>query len=101
MSKPSRRRSQSRTASRPQSVPTKKLPATQRGLPPQVARGVALAMIGIAVIGSYVLTPLPIAIGLTILAGVRLWIWQREVKREEAEAQSGTVGTVCHSTGGG
>ena len=43
-------------------------------------RNLGFVIIGLAAIGAYFLTPLPVAIGLTILAVLRLWIWQRQVK---------------------
>ncbi len=55
------------------------LEAEQRPLSP-FTRNLAFAIIGLAAIGAYFLTPLPVAIGLTILAGLRLWIWQRQTK---------------------
>ncbi len=51
-------------------------------------RVVAFGIIGLSVVGAYLLTPLPVAIGITLLAGIRLFIWQREFKREQAEAHS-------------
>ena len=60
----------------------RKLPSPEeqaRSLSP-FTRNLGFAIIGLAVVGAFFLTPLPVAIGLTILAVLRLWIWQRQVK---------------------
>ena len=57
-------------------------------LPPHVTRRVAYVIIGLSVLLSWLVTPLPIAIGLTILAAVRLWIVFREERKEQAAAPS-------------
>ena len=68
-----------------------------KSAPPGFARTIALVMIGIAVIASYFLTPVPIAVGMTILAALRLWIlWREERKCRDIEP-AGAVPTdpVC------
>lgn len=50
-------------------------------------RYIAIAMIGAAVVFSYVLAfqgklPFPVAVGLTVLAVARTLIWHREYRRE-------------------
>lgn len=52
----------------------------------KVKSNIAYVMIGSAVIASYFLTPIPVAIGLTILALIRFWIIRREEKKEEKNA---------------
>ena len=49
--------------------------------PENFARNVAFVMIGLAVIASYFLTPLPAAIGITVLAIARLGIVFWQIKR--------------------
>jgi hypothetical protein len=81
---------QRRSANRPEP------PASRWKAPPSLMRGIALAMIGIAVVVSYFLTPLPVAAGLTILAGIRLWIvWREERKDKQAAAvQTASAGAT-------
>ena len=52
-------------------------------LSPKIRRNIAYVMIGGAVLASYFLTPIPVAVGLTILAVIRFWIVRREEKKEE------------------
>jgi hypothetical protein len=73
---------QRRSAKRPEP------PVSNRKALPVLTRGIALAMIAIAVIASYFLTPLPVAAGITILAGIRLWIVWREERKDERQAAS-------------
>ncbi len=56
--------------------------------PPHVTRRVAYVIIGLSVLLSWFVTPLPIAIGMTILAAVRLWIVFREERKERAAPAS-------------
>jgi hypothetical protein len=63
----------------------------RRQLPPHLARFAALApryagftIIGLSVVGAWLFTPIPVAIGITILAVLRLWI----LRREERQAQT-------------
>ncbi len=101
MKKPSRGRSQPQAASRKPSGPNKPdVLSTRRGLPPHITRIVAFGIIGISVIGGFVLTPLPVAVGITLLAGLRLWIWQREEKREQAEARGNSGDAIGRSARG-
>ncbi|HLK60772.1 MAG TPA: hypothetical protein VKU00_29685 [Chthonomonadaceae bacterium] len=66
--------------------------ASSRSRWPQLSarwtRSIAYIMIGLAVIAGWWLTPVPIAIGLTILAAIRLWILWREEKKEQAKVQT-------------
>jgi hypothetical protein len=48
-------------------------------------RNIAFAMIGIAVVASYFITPLPVAIGMTVLAAIRLWIVWREERKDRLD----------------
>jgi len=63
-------------------------------LPAVIRRNVAFGMIGTAAFASYFLAPLPIAVGLTILAAVRILIFLRE-ERKEAQTQREQMTTVC------
>ncbi|HZT44179.1 MAG TPA: hypothetical protein VFA07_18585 [Chthonomonadaceae bacterium] len=73
-----------RTSSKraPTKAPGCKLPLQEDQIRPlsPFTRNLGFAIIGLAVVGAFFLTPLPVAIGLTILAVLRLWIWQRQVK---------------------
>ena len=82
-----------RTGSRPSSGRlAKSAEATSRSsrreIPPHITRAVAYIVIGIAVLGGWLITPVPVAIALTILAVIRIWIYQREVKREQAALET-------------
>ena len=57
-------------------------------MPPHVTRRVAYVIIGISVLLSWLVTPLPVAIGLTILAVVRLGLVFREERKERANPSS-------------
>ena len=58
-------------------------------VPAHIVRRIAFIMIGLSVLLSYFLTPLPVAGGITILAVARLWIVRREERREESST------TIC------
>ena len=51
-----------------------------------VKQSVGLGIVVIGVVASYFLTPLPVAIGLSLLAVVRLWIWRAAMRREQRES---------------
>ena len=64
-------------------------------LPALIRRNLAYGMIGIAVIGSYFMTPLPIAMGLTVLATARIWILLREERKEVQSATQSPSAIGC------
>ncbi len=66
----------------------------RRTLPPHIRNGVAFTIIGLSVVGAFLLTPPPVAIAMALLAAVRLGIWRREVKREQAALASETTGAL-------
>lgn len=57
-------------------------------LPPHVTRRVAYVIIGISVLLSWAVTPMPVAVGMTILAAVRLWLVFREERKEKTTLSS-------------
>ena len=57
-------------------------------MPPHLTRRVAYIIIGLSVLLAWFVTPLPIAIGMTILAAVRLWIVFREERQAKAAPAS-------------
>ena len=57
-------------------------------MPPKLTRNVAYVMVGLAVLGGWLLTPWPVATGLTVLAGVRLFIVWREERKPQPEPTS-------------
>lgn len=76
---------------RPRQQPVKLRPSSRLDrfkMPPHLTRRVAYVIIGISVLLSWFVTPLPIAIGMTILAAVRLWIVFREERQEKAALSS-------------
>ena len=66
-----------------------------RHVPARIRRNLAYGMIGIAVIGSYFMTPLPIAMGLTVLATARIWILLREERKEVQSATQSPSAIGC------
>ena len=66
----------------PAKAPRCKMPDTGDQVRPlsPFTRNLGFTIIGLAVVGAYFLTPLPVAIGLTILAVLRLWVWQRQTR---------------------
>ena len=75
--------------SRPQPVRFRPFAGLSRfKMPPHVTRRAAYVIIGLSVLLSWLVTPLPVAIGLTILAAVRLWVFFREERNEKAAPAS-------------
>ena len=67
--------------------------------PARFTQGVALGMIGVAVVAAFVAAyygqiPLPVAVALAVLAILRLWIWRNAVKREQRDAGAGGSGSA-------
>jgi hypothetical protein len=60
----------------------------------EITQKVAIGMILIAAVAAYRLTPLPVAIGLSLLVIVRLWIFRAAVKRERGERGPSAAGAA-------
>ena len=88
------------TKPNPQAQHSVKGQKTARTLPPHILRYVAFTMIALSVVGSFLLTPPPVAVSITVLAVVRMWVWQREVKREQVATQPQDICTLGSSTKG-
>lgn len=88
MKKPAARRTAKRTAATAarrrvgHASPAK----TRRELPPQVRKYLAFAMIILAALGGFVFVNMPVGIGLSVLAGVRIWLYLREERRQNTAA---------------
>jgi len=57
-------------------------------VPAAVVQKIAFCMIGMAVILSWFMTPIPIAVGFTVVAVIRIILAVREARREAANGES-------------
>lgn len=57
-------------------------------------RYIAYAMIGLAVVASWFVTPIPVAVGFTLLAAFRLVFAWREERREKEREQTDSVCSI-------
>jgi hypothetical protein len=57
-------------------------------VPPAILQTIAYCIIAIAVVLSWFMTPIPVAVGFTILAVIRIGIAVREARREAANLEA-------------
>jgi hypothetical protein len=63
-------------------------------IPPKVMRTVAYGIIATSVILSWFITPTPVAVGITLLALIRVGIAVREERNQQAGDETGDVCSV-------